>query len=164
VVIHHSATPSGSAAAFDREHRAKGWDELGYHFVIGNGNGTADGQIEIGPRWRKQKYGAHAKTPDNRYNEYGIGICLVGNFDGSLPTRAQMDALARLTAWLQAEYSIPAERVITHKDTKPTACPGRLFNSAQLRSMSAQILAKSGVKIRDQRIAFTPTGELMYVR
>src|SRR4051812_3753672 len=48
IVIHHSATPSGSAAAFDRMHRAKGWDELGYHFVIGNGTMSGDGQIEVG--------------------------------------------------------------------------------------------------------------------
>src|SRR5439155_15411047 len=51
IVIHHSATPTGSAAKFDRDHRAKGWDELGYHFVIGNGTETRNGQIEVGPRW-----------------------------------------------------------------------------------------------------------------
>ena len=28
--------------------RAKGWDELGYDFVIGNGTDTGDGQIEVG--------------------------------------------------------------------------------------------------------------------
>ena len=50
IVIHHSATPAGSAAQFDRSHRQKGWDELGYHFVIGNGTGSRDGQIEVGPR------------------------------------------------------------------------------------------------------------------
>src|SRR4051812_34750449 len=32
IVIHHSATPAGNAASFDRMHKAKGWDELGYHF------------------------------------------------------------------------------------------------------------------------------------
>src|SRR5689334_14457349 len=28
IVIHHSATPAGNAASFDRMHKAKGWDEL----------------------------------------------------------------------------------------------------------------------------------------
>ncbi|GAH80957.1 unnamed protein product, partial [marine sediment metagenome] len=32
IVIHHSASESGSAATFDQWHRARGWDELGYHF------------------------------------------------------------------------------------------------------------------------------------
>src|SRR5437016_3151778 len=45
IIIHHSATPSGSAAKFDRDHRSKGWDELGYHFVVGNGSETRLGQI-----------------------------------------------------------------------------------------------------------------------
>src|SRR5947208_1647861 len=65
IVIHHSATPAGGAARFDREHREKGWDELGYDFVIGNGTDTADGLVEVGSRWTKQKIGAHARTPDN---------------------------------------------------------------------------------------------------
>ena len=61
------------------------WDELGYHFVIGNGTHTGDGQVEVGSRWGKQKHGAHCKTPDNYYNDHGIGICLVGNFENSNP-------------------------------------------------------------------------------
>ena len=44
IVIHHSATDRGGAKAFDEYHRKKnGWDELGYHFVIGNGTDTPDG-------------------------------------------------------------------------------------------------------------------------
>src|SRR5438445_259074 len=58
IVIHHSATPTGGAVAFDKMHRAKGWDELGYHFVVGNGTDTRDGQVEVGSRWPKQKWGA----------------------------------------------------------------------------------------------------------
>src|SRR5690606_32161137 len=62
IVIHHSATPTGGAVEFDKLHReTNGWDELGYHFVIGNGTNTKDGMVEVGPRWVKQKHGAHAK-------------------------------------------------------------------------------------------------------
>jgi hypothetical protein len=89
IVVHHSATVSGGAARFDKLHREKGWDELGYHFVIGNGTDTRDGQIEVGSRWVKQKRGAHTKTADNRFNDYGIGICLVGNFNYDRPTAEQ---------------------------------------------------------------------------
>src|SRR5436309_13497471 len=106
IVIHHSATPAGNAASFDRMHKAKGWDELGYHFVIGNGTGSADGQIEVGPRWPKQKWGAHAKTADQRFNNYGIGICLVGNFDIERPTKAQMESVERLVGYLMKTYRL----------------------------------------------------------
>jgi hypothetical protein len=144
VVIHHSATPTGGAAAFDKMHRAKGWDELGYHFVIGNGTDTRDGQIEVGSRWTKQKWGAHAKTPDNRYNEHGIGICLVGNFDVNRPSEAQIRSLTRLISFLMKTYRIAPDHVIGHRDTKSTDCPGRYVNVAQIRRMSVQMLAAAG--------------------
>jgi hypothetical protein len=139
IVVHHSATPAGNATTMDRAHRAKGWDELGYHFVIGNGTNSGDGQIEVGPRWPKQKWGAHAKTPDQQFNNYGIGICLVGNFDIDRPTPAQMQALSRLTSYLMHTYHIPISHVIGHSDTKPTDCPGRNMSVATLRRMAGQL-------------------------
>jgi hypothetical protein len=143
IVIHHSATPAGSAAVFDKMHKAKGWDELGYHFVIGNGTDSGNGEIEVGPRWPKQKWGAHAKTADNRYNDYGIGICLVGNFDTDRPTPQQLQALTRLTAYLMKTYHISANNVIGHGDTKPTDCPGHNMNVAQVRRAAAAIAEAS---------------------
>ncbi len=166
IVIHHSATTAGGAAAFDRMHRGKGWDELGYHFVIGNGSQTRDGQIEVGPRWPKQKWGAHAKTPDNRYNDFGIGICLVGNFDLSRPSAEQLRAVSKLVAYLMKAYRIPADRVIGHGDTKPTDCPGRNMNLAQIRWMSAKVLADAGDSESpapiDTRTAAAPASNLMF--
>lgn len=130
IVIHHSAGDAGSAAAFDREHRARGWDGLGYHFVIDNGNGGADGKVEVGSRWRQQKWGAHTgKTPDNAYNNYGIGICLVGDFTDHMPTPAQQESLNRLLAYLMARYHIDASCVIGHREAPgaSTDCPGDKF-------------------------------------
>ena len=145
IVVHHSATPMGGAARFDRAHRERGFDELGYHFVIGNGTETGDGQVEVGPRWPKQKWGAHAKTPDNRYNDFGVGICLVGNFDLTRPTDQQVRSLSKLVAFLMHTYHIPADRVVGHGDTgKATECPGRLMNVAQVRRLSTQILVDAG--------------------
>ena len=130
IVIHHSASPTGGARKFDAEHKAQGWDELGYHFVVGNGTDTADGQIEVGPRWPKQKHGAHAKTPDQRYNNYGIGICLVGNFDDHQPSARQVQSLERLLVFLSQRYRIPPERIIGHQDTgKSTDCPGHVLEA-----------------------------------
>jgi|WetSurMetagenome_2_1015567.scaffolds.fasta_scaffold281390_1 N-acetylmuramoyl-L-alanine amidase len=129
IVIHHSASPSGSADEFDKLHRAKGWDELGYHFVIGNGTGSGNGEVEIGPRWTKQKHGAHAKIPGHpEYNDVGIGICLVGNFDITRPTEAQMASLAKLVRYLMNRYNIPRSNIYGHGQLKPTDCPGKNFN------------------------------------
>jgi N-acetyl-anhydromuramyl-L-alanine amidase AmpD len=145
IVIHHSATPTGGAAAFDKIHKAKGWDELGYHFVIGNGTDTRDGQIEVGPRWPRQKWGAHAKTPDNQFNDFGVGVCLVGNFDTTRPSEPQMKSLARLVAHLMKTYRIPPNKVVGHSDTgRATDCPGRFMSVAQVRRLSTQALADAG--------------------
>jgi N-acetyl-anhydromuramyl-L-alanine amidase AmpD len=133
IIVHHSASPTGSAAMFDREHRDRGWDELGYHFVIGNGTLTGEGQVEIGPRWVKQKHGAHTKVRGHdEYNELGIGICLVGNLSQTQATEAQMRSLATLIRWLMARYNIPKTRVLGHGMLAPTECPGKQFSFPDL--------------------------------
>ena len=146
-MIHHSATDAGGAACFDRAHRNRGWDELGYHFVIGNGTDTRDGAIEVGPRWTKQKHGAHCKTSDNFYNQHGIGICLVGNLEHSRPTSAQMDSLAELVSFLMARCRIPLAKVYTHGGvTGKTACPGRNFSLAALKRRLTTANAAAGFR------------------
>jgi len=140
IVIHHSASPSGSAAAFNQAHLARGWDGLGYHFVIGNGNGSPDGAVEVGFRWTQQRWGAHCKTPSNHYNDYGIGICLVGNFNETTPTMAQMASLQRLVSYLANEYRIPPSQVLGHREVAGThtECPGANFNMPRFRAALGQ--------------------------
>ena len=146
IIIHHSATATGGARAFDQHHRVdNGWDELGYHFVIGNGTDSADGAIEVGPRWIKQKHGAHCKTQDNYYNDHGIGICLVGDFTQGSPSPAQLASLVKLLCFLTSECGIPAERVCGHGGvTHRTACPGHKFPLAAVRQqiLQAGVLSK----------------------
>lgn len=135
IVLHHSATGTGGASRFDKYHRQNnGWDELGYHFVIGNGTDTPDGHVEVGPRWHKQKHGAHCKTPGNYYNEHGIGICLVGDFTVARPTTAQLASLQKLVRFLCNKCRIQPKRVTTHGALKKaTQCPGRFFDLRGLR-------------------------------
>jgi len=127
IVVHHSAGPSGNAEVFDQWHRARGWDGLGYHFVITNGDGGPDGAVQVGRRWRIQKWGAHTGgTPDNEYNNFGIGICLVGDFSETRPTPSQLASLRKLVDFLARRYDIPPGRVVGHRDAPgaTTDCPG----------------------------------------
>lgn len=138
IVIHHSATPTGGAAAFDKEHREiRKWNGLGYDFVIGNGTDTPDGCIEVGYRWPIQAQGAHAYTVDERFNMHGIGICMVGNFDNGPPSPRQLASLARLAAYLADTYHIKQTDIIGHRDTKQTDCPGKYTNIPAIRQMIA---------------------------
>lgn len=73
IVIHCSATRAGkyfNAKDIDRWHRERGWNGIGYHYVI-----LLDGTIELGRDVSKQ--GAHVKG----YNKHSIGICYIGGLD-----------------------------------------------------------------------------------
>ncbi|MCS6771023.1 MAG: LysM peptidoglycan-binding domain-containing protein [Kiritimatiellae bacterium] len=129
IVIHHSATDTGNAQTMDHYHRVRRRMEngLAYHFVIGNGRGMPDGQIAIGRRWRTQIKGGHLAS--DALNEIAIGICLVGNFEKSRPTPAQVRSLSALISYLMQRTRNSASAVRTHRqiNTKPTICPGRHF-------------------------------------
>lgn len=133
IVIHHSGTPVGNAAIFDRYHRNRRMKNgLAYHFVIGNGKGSGDGEIEVGGRWTRQLQGGHCSS--RTMNEVGIGICLVGDFEKSYPTRKQTENLTVLVRYLMRRYEIPKRRVIGHRDVGgDTKCPGRNFSLATFR-------------------------------
>lgn len=137
IIVHHSSENRGNADMYDRAHRRRGWDELGYHFVITNGHGGIDGTVEVGPRWKAQKHGAHVRISpddDNYWNRFGIGICLVGNFNNSLPTERQMQSTARLIAYLQQQYNIPDSHILGHNQVPgaKTDCPGRLYPYSEI--------------------------------
>lgn len=139
IVIHHTATNTGSVASIHQSHlnrkdsKGNPWRGIGYHFVIGNGNGMPDGEIESTFRWDEQTSGAHAG--DNEYNRHGIGVCLVGNFEDEPPTSRQLDSLKQLTAELSNRFRIQTEQIIGHSDVKATKCPGRLFPMQQITNL-----------------------------
>jgi hypothetical protein len=132
VIVHNSGTRQGNARIFDFYHRhvRKMPNGLAYHFVIGNGTSSGNGQIEIGNRWMRQINGGHVHS--DYLNYISIGICLVGDFNRDLPTKAEYEALDELIRYLRrrvgkvdGRYSI----VRGHKEInpRPTDCPGNRF-------------------------------------
>jgi LysM repeat protein len=137
VVIHHSGTRSGNARIFHHYHlRSRGMENgLAYHFVIGNGTDSGDGEIEVGPRWTRQLQGGHLAS--EALNEISIGICFVGDFNRTRPTRRQIAALVELMNYLQIRMpdSRPKFRLHREINTRPTDCPGRLFPAAAMHRL-----------------------------
>src|SRR3569833_4203578 len=131
VVLHPTATETGDVETIDENHRArtdssgKPWLGIGYHFVIGNGQGMADGLVEPTFRWNDQLHGAHAASRE--HNEYGIGICLVGDFTQHRPPERQIAATRDLVESHVARYDLKPENVVRHQDLTATECPGPLF-------------------------------------
>lgn len=99
-------------------HKAKGWRDVGYHFVI-----RRNGKVETGRA--ESAIGSHVQG----HNVDSVGICLVGGLDDKTwkPvnnfTAAQWKALTRLVAQLVKRY--PRARVLGHRDFPGVqkACP-----------------------------------------
>ena len=141
IVLHHTASTSGSVESIHQEHLKRkdkagnSWLGIGYHFVIGNGNGMEDGEIEPTFRWRQQLQGAHAGVAD--FNQHGIGIVLIGNFENTPPSEAQTASVKRLVGVLKREYGVAGNRVVGHNDVKATECPGKHFPMSDVRDSIA---------------------------
>ncbi|MEZ6060485.1 MAG: peptidoglycan recognition family protein [Planctomycetaceae bacterium] len=136
IVLHHSATASGSVESIHREHGQRkdrygnNWLGIGYHFVIGNGSGMEDGEISPTFRWKGQIHGAHSGS--TTHNATGIGICVIGNFENHPPSERQLTALTELLIALSRNYNIPESRIIPHSVVRATACPGSKFPLKEL--------------------------------
>ncbi len=134
IVVHNSGTRQGNAAAFDYYHRhiRRMQNGLAYHFVIGNGTSTGNGQIEVGDRWRRQINGGHVHS--DYLSNIALGICLVGDFNRDQPTRAQLDCCEELIRYLRQRCGKVGDRypiVKPHREMNPprwaTDCPGDVF-------------------------------------
>ncbi|MGH7983723.1 MAG: N-acetylmuramoyl-L-alanine amidase [Candidatus Udaeobacter sp.] len=134
IVVHNSGTRQGNARAFDYYHRhvRRMQNGLAYHFVIGNGTSTGNGQIEVGDRWRRQINGGHVHS--DYLNNISLGICLVGDFNRDQPTRAQLDACEELIRYLRERCGGTGRGAIPVKPHReinpprwPTDCPGDVF-------------------------------------
>jgi hypothetical protein len=134
IVVHNSGTRQGNARVFDYYHRhvRRMENGLAYHFVIGNGTSTGNGQIEVGDRWRRQINGGHVHS--DYLNNISLGICLVGDFNRDQPTRAQLDACEELIRYLRDRCGKTERGVIPVKPHRemnpprwPTDCPGDDF-------------------------------------
>ena len=132
IIVHNSGTRQGNARIFDVYHRRtrKMQNGLAYHFVIGNGSSSGDGEIEIGSRWTKQINGGHVAS--DYLNNIAIGVCFVGDFNRDRPTKAQMAALDELIQYVRGRVGKIKGKpaiVVPHKkiNPKPTDCPGDRF-------------------------------------
>lgn len=121
ITVHHSGEagnlgeePKELMRLFERNHKAKGWACIGYHFII-----AKDGTVYEGRPLKWQ--GAHAGGDNNIGN---IGICVLGNFDHQYPSKVQKSALVDLLDRLCRTYRIQPRNVFGHCHFKTTDCPG----------------------------------------
>ena len=119
IIIHCTATPEGRECSVEeirRWHKARGFTDIGYHYVI-----HLDGRVEQGRN--VDIAGAHCTG----HNTHSIGVVYVGGCakDGKTPkdtrTEAQKATLASLLLDLRKLY--PRATIHGHRDFANKACP-----------------------------------------
>lgn len=118
LIIHCTATPRGrhvTVSDIDSWHRARGYDSIGYHYLV-----YLDGTVHAGRP--EERVGAHCRG----HNSHSIGIAYIGGTeaDGTpadTRTPAQVRALRGCVAGLLERY--PGARVYGHRDFAAKACP-----------------------------------------
>lgn len=119
IIVHCSATAEGkdfTVADIKRWHLARGFSDIGYHYVI-----YRDGSVNKGRS--DSVVGAHCTG----HNTHSIGVCYIGGCmtDGKTPkdtrTTAQKEALIKILKELKAKY--PTAKIYGHRDFANKACP-----------------------------------------
>lgn len=118
VILHCSATKEGedyTVTDIDRWHKEKGWQGIGYHYVI-----YRDGSIHEGRTL--DKIGAHCL----HHNANTIGICYIGGLDKEgnpkdTRTKEQFEAMHRLVDSIMKIY--PGCTVHGHNEFANKDCP-----------------------------------------
>jgi hypothetical protein len=129
VYVRHTRTPSGNALTLGQNSHG-----IGDHFVIGNGDGAIDGEIQIGQRWNSQ-LAALPPVQGATIDATCVSICLVGDFDRTVPTPTQLHRLSQLVRTLQGRLGIPADHVIMmDKQPRSAAGIGKYFPTGAFRA------------------------------
>ena len=120
IIIHCSDTSSSSSICVDdieRWHKARGFDCVGYHYVI-----KTNGEIQLGRSI--DCVGAHCAGENYR----SIGICYIGGRDSfghvaDTRTFAQKVSILYLICQIVRCYYPNIKRVLGHNDLSTKTCP-----------------------------------------
>jgi len=122
IIVHHTGgtdnypladTSHHTVDVVRQWHLSKGWDDIGYHWFIEKDGATKQGRKE-------DLHGAHCKG----HNVTSIGVCVAGNFDATLPTKAQEKALTKLLKEIMERHDIPYSEVYPHRKFANKTCYG----------------------------------------
>lgn len=133
VILHGTGSNLGTPRLLQRYHAdVQGVPEgRAWHFIIGNGHGTADGRIEATEGWKRGVPAASGRDPGTRYTS--ISVCLAGDFQAHGPTVAQLEALKELMDYLGIKLG--DIRLGGHEDARGdmAGCLGLKFPLAEIQ-------------------------------
>ena len=133
IVIHHTAGKDNKYIKdynqILNDHLDRGWRDIGYNYVIE----YVTGKVKIHRGRKLDIPGAHC--PQHNMNKEGIGIAIVGNFERHAPDIFLIQELACLCSQLCLDHDIPPGKIRSHKEFKPTLCPGKHMPMDYIRQL-----------------------------
>ncbi|MEU6366040.1 N-acetylmuramoyl-L-alanine amidase [Streptomyces sp. NPDC046931] len=162
--VHHTATgnnyscfqaPSVIRSIYRYHVLSSGWRDIGYNFLVDKCGTIYEGRAG---GVEKPVMGAHTLG----FNSDTTGIAVIGSYDGTAPSAATVDGLARLTAWKLGLFgrdprgttylvsgggnlypkgaNVRLNVISGHRDGYATECPGRLLYGelGLIRSVAAR--------------------------
>lgn len=117
IILHCSATEEGanfSVHDIRRWHLARGWRDVGYHYVI-----TLDGEIQHGRP--VDQVGAHVQN----HNANSIGICYIGGLRNGIPadTMTELQEIAMMDLIHSLRRTFGWMPISGHNEYAHKACP-----------------------------------------
>lgn len=135
IMVHHSLTADGSTVSWQAIRRyhmqTLGWHDIGYHAGVELVRDHLEAFIG-----RPENEDAAACKQDHM-NELALHVCLVGNFDLTVPSEDLLQFAMRyvIKPWMERDNIAP-ERIVGHGEYASKTCPGRLFDIERLRRMA----------------------------
>jgi hypothetical protein len=109
VEVYYSGTKAGNLDQIASLSGLASSDDINCHFVICNGLGGSDGQIQTSEKWQKQ----WSVIPDHTW--YGssrtIRVCLVADGKSVKPTNAQIKRAEALVEMLSVKFNVPPAKI-----------------------------------------------------
>ena len=143
IIVHHSGgtdknpladTSNQTAEIIRQYHKSLGWVDVGYHWLIEKSGKVCKGRDE-------KSTGAHCLGQ----NEQSIGICVIGNFDLTIPTEAQIVSLKTLLGDILSRYpSITKDEIYPHRKFANKTCYGNKLSDTWASDL---VVEESLVKI-----------------
>jgi hypothetical protein len=109
IEVYYSGTNAGNIEQLASVSGVASSDDINCHFVVCNGLGGSDGQIQATEKWQEQ----WSVIPDHTW--YGssrtIRICLVADGKSVRPTNSQIKRTEALVEFLTMKFSVPAGQI-----------------------------------------------------
>jgi len=116
IEIFFSATQGGNIGRLAAAQRLPSAADINCHFVLCNGVGASDGEIQTTANWQLQRSVRHSASAQG--GQRTIRICLIGNGVSALPTDYQLKRLEALLEALCRRFNIVPDAVYLPRDCR----------------------------------------------